>query len=64
MSSTLTEQHAFPTAALEEHAGQWVAVRDGEVIAAADSLQELRANDDVTREDAVYVVPDPASSFF
>jgi len=64
VTSTLTKQQGFPTEAFEEHAGKWVAVRDGDVIAAADSLEELRANPDVRREDAVFVVPDRSSTFF
>ena len=64
MSSVITEQHPISASALEEYAGKWIAVRDGAVIASADSLDELRANEHVRREDAVYVVPDPSSSFF
>lgn len=64
MSGTVTEQRAISTEAFEQYAGRWVAVRDGDVIAAADSLEELRANPDVSREDAVFVVPERSSSFF
>lgn len=64
MSSTLTEQQGIQTEAFEQYAGKWVAVRDGDVVAAADSLEELRANPDVRREDAVFVVPERSSSFF
>lgn len=64
MSSTLTEQQGIQTEAFEEYAGKWVAVRDGSVIASADSLEELRRSPDVTRDDAVFVVPDRSSSFF
>ena len=63
--STITQQSPIPVEAFsEEYVGRWVAVRDGAVIAVADSLEELRANPDVTREDAVYVVPDPSATFF
>lgn len=64
MSGTLTEQRAIPVDAFVEYAGKWIAIRDGEVVASADSLAELRANPDVTREDAVFVVPEPSSTFF
>ena len=64
MTSTLTNQPAVPTDAFGEYAGKWVAIRGGSVIAAADSLEELRANPKVTRGDAVYVIPEQSSSFF
>jgi Family of unknown function (DUF5678) len=44
-------------------AGKWVALRGGQVIASADSLEELRENEQVTRDDAVYVVPEPGIYF-
>ena len=64
MSST-TEQSlpAFPKGA-ERYAGKWVAIRDDEVVASADSLEELRANELVSRDDAVWVVPEPGTHFF
>jgi hypothetical protein len=46
-----------------QYAGKWVALRGGEVIASADSLEELRENEQVTRDDAVYVVPEPNMVF-
>lgn len=62
--STITEQQALPAAIFEQYAGKWIALRDDRVIAAADSLDELRKNPDVRREDAVYVVPEAQSVFF
>jgi hypothetical protein len=64
VSPTLTEQQGIPTEVFEQYAGKWVAVRDGSVVAAAESLEELRENPEVTRADAVFVVPDRSSSFF
>jgi hypothetical protein len=64
MPNTLTQQPGIAAGAFEQYAGKWVAVRDGDVIAVADSLEDLRANPDVTRKDAVFVVPEPSSSFF
>jgi Family of unknown function (DUF5678) len=46
-----------------QYAGKWVALRGDEVIASADSLAELRENEQVTRDDAVYVVPEPDKVF-
>ena len=63
MSST-TEQSlpAFPKGA-ERYAGKWVAIRGDEIVAGADSLEELRANELVFRNDAVWVVPEPGIHF-
>jgi hypothetical protein len=49
---------------LENYAGKWVAIRDGEVVASADSLEERRENPDVRREDTVYIVPERTSYFY
>lgn len=49
---------------LSDYAGKWVALRGNEVIAAADTLEELRAMPDVQREDAVWVVPESSSHFY
>lgn len=64
MSGTLTQQQGIPAEVFAEHAGKWIALRDGQIVAVADSLDELRANPDVTREDAVFVVPEQSSTFF
>jgi hypothetical protein len=61
---SIIEQPAFPPEAVSEYAGKWVALRGHEVIAAADTLEELRAMPDVQREDMVWVVPEPSSHFY
>jgi Family of unknown function (DUF5678) len=48
----------------ERYGGKWVAIRGDEIVASADSLEELRANDQVLRSDAVWVVPEPGTHFF
>jgi len=48
---------------VEQYAGTWVAIRGDQVVASADSLEELRANDQVSRNDAVWVVPEPGIHF-
>lgn len=63
MSRALVEQRV-PTEVFEQYAGKWVALRGVEVIAAADSLAELRESPDVTRQDAVFLVPESPSSFY
>jgi hypothetical protein len=64
MTRTVVEQAPFRSGALDKYAGKWVAIRHGEVVAAADSLEELRADPEVRRTDAVYVVPEPSSYFY
>jgi hypothetical protein len=49
---------------MEQYAGKWIAIRGDEVVASADSLEELRANDQVSRDDDVWVVPEPGIHFF
>jgi hypothetical protein len=48
----------------ERYAGKWVAIRGDEIVANADSLEELYANDQVSRNDALWVVPEPGTHFF
>jgi hypothetical protein len=62
--TTSIQQNPLSADAFEGYEGKWIAVRDGEVIASADSLQELRAEPQVTPDDAVYVVPEAPSYFF
>lgn len=62
MTTTLA-QAPIPEGALEQFAGRWIAVRNGSVIAAADSYDELLADRRVKDDDATYHVP-PASSLF
>jgi hypothetical protein len=64
MTDTVVERSPLTAAILEEHAAKWIAVRDGDVVAEAETLEDLRANQDVRREDAVYLVPERASYFF
>lgn len=64
MSETVIERSTITEQLLEEYAGKWVALRDGEVVASADSLAELRENPDVRREDAVFIVPERHSYFY
>lgn len=64
MINTVEDRPAIDQEMLEQFAGQWVALRDGHVVAAAATLKELRRNPDVRRADAVYVVPEHPSYFF
>jgi hypothetical protein len=61
-STTEYSEPALPRGA-ERYAGKWVAIRGDEVVAGADSLEELRANELVSRDDAVWVVPEAGTHF-
>ena len=63
MTNATTVQRALPVEIFEQHAGEWIALRGDEIVAAAASLEELRANPDVTREDAVFAVPERPTHF-
>jgi len=64
MSTVEISQSPISAELAREYAGRWVALRRGQVVAAADSYEELRADERVTREDALYLVPEPESYFF
>jgi hypothetical protein len=53
-----------PPGDLVHYDGQWVAVRDGEVIANADDEKTLRSNPDVRPGDLVYPIGEPPSGFY
>lgn len=52
-----------PAEAFARFPGRWVAVRDGEVIADAATIEELEANPLVLPADAFFRVPEPNSKF-
>ena len=62
MSST-TEQPPVLPDGVEHYAGRWIAIRGDEVVASADSLEELCANEHVSHDDTLYVVPEPGIHF-
>jgi hypothetical protein len=53
-----------PSDAFDRFPGQWVAVRDGEIIADASTLEELEADSRVTEADACFRVPEEGAKFF
>lgn len=61
--STFLAQAPLPEGALEEFADKWIAVRDGKVIASADTYDDLLADEKVADGDATYHVP-PTSALF
>lgn len=63
MADATISRDPLSQSAARRHAGKWVALRGGRVIASADSFKELLANRRVRRDDAFYRVP-PAGSYF
>ncbi len=63
--SVLVSNPPVPEEAFERYAGQWVAVRAGrEIVAAAETLEELRENPAIVETDAFFHVPESGSLFF
>lgn len=63
MSSSTQYQAAVLPKGVEQYAGKWIAIRGDEVVASADSLEELWANERVSRDDTLYAVPEPGIHF-
>jgi hypothetical protein len=61
--SSTTEQGPLLPKDVEQYAGKWIAIRGDEIVASADSLEELRTNDQVSRDDDVWVAPEPGTYF-
>ena len=53
-----------PPGDLVHYQDQWVAVRDGEVVASADDEETLRSNPEVRPGDLVYPIGEPPSGFY
>lgn len=53
-----------PPGDLVHFEGQWVAVRDGEVIAHAENEETLRADPALRPTDLVYPIGEPPSGFY
>jgi hypothetical protein len=58
------DERALPADDLEHYDGQWVAVRDGRVIAHGPDLAALQSNPAVLPTDDVFPVGDPPSGFY
>jgi hypothetical protein len=58
------EESSLPEGDLQHYDGQWVAVRDGQVVAAAADEEALRADPAVREGDDVYPIGDPPSGFY
>jgi hypothetical protein len=53
-----------PDEAFEKYQNQWVAIRNGKVVAAADDFDQLVAHPAIEREDALYHVPSSATYYY
>jgi Family of unknown function (DUF5678) len=58
------DESSLPEGDLQHYDGQWVAVRDGRVVAAAADEEALRAAPAVREGDDVYPIGDPPSGFY
>ncbi|MDX6566805.1 MAG: hypothetical protein QOE10_2467, partial [Gaiellales bacterium] len=58
------DERALPEDDLEHYTGQWVAVRDGTVVAHDADPAALQANPAVLPTDDVFPVGDPPSGFY
>jgi hypothetical protein len=52
-----------PVEAFDRFPGRWVAIRDGDVVADARTLEELEADARTGSSDTVFRVPEPGSKF-
>jgi uncharacterized protein DUF5678 len=52
------------TDALDEYDGQWVAMRDGRVVAHASDEEAVRAQEGVEPTDLVFPIGEPPSGFY
>jgi hypothetical protein len=57
LSRTATKYRLVSREGLEQYAGKWIAVRDGEVIATAESHAQLRSNLEVRFDDGTMLAP-------
>jgi hypothetical protein len=53
-----------PSDVFDRFPGRWVAVRQGEAVADAPSLEELEANGRVNESDTCFRVPEEGAKFF
>jgi hypothetical protein len=54
----------LPEDDLEHYSGEWVAVRDGKVVAHHPQLEELQAHPDVQPSDDVFPIGEPPTGFY
>jgi hypothetical protein len=62
--STIERVRSPLPAEIEEYEGRWVAIRDGEIVADAETLEELVADERTSDTDLIYLVPEPGTYFY
>jgi hypothetical protein len=63
MAATVSKP-PVPQEAFERFPGRWVALRDGKVVADAETKEKLRGDDRVELTDALFRVPETATHFY
>ena len=64
MATAAVSRPPVPQEAFEQFGGRWIALRDGEIIADADTPDELRADSRVESTDALFRVPEASTHFY
>ena len=62
--STAIAESPVPREAFERFPGKWIAVRGTEIVAWADSLEDLESNPTVVETDTRALVPDATKHFY
>ena len=63
MAATISKP-PVPQEAFECFPGRWVALRDGQIIADAETEDELRQDERVESTDALFRVPEASTHFY
>jgi hypothetical protein len=64
LSEQEDEPRGLPPDDLEHYSGEWVAMREGRVVAHDPDPEQLRAHPDVRPTDDVFPVGEPPSGFY
>ena len=64
MSDSVTFDRVVYPEGYEAYGGQWVAIRDHQIVAAAEKLDDLFADERVGPDDEVWRVPEPGVVHF
>jgi hypothetical protein len=53
-----------PTEAFERFTGRWIALREGAIVADADTREQLQQDERVELSDTLFRVPDASTHFY
>lgn len=62
--STIERVRSPLPAGIEKYEGRWVAIRDGEIVADAETLEALVADEHTSDTDLIYLVPERGTYFY